>query len=178
MQGSFVYAPSQWETTLRRNVVSHWLGACTKLSWHMTLPPHLFAMQRNTQRDSPHKGPVIQRFGVFLIVPLKSNRLNSRSLGEIRSFTMHVTSLCSVPTTNRSIHFRKRNHENTSYVYFCQNVNVNNSQSFNSLPQISTIHKLLMHNINIALPITKLNAIWLFTLVLMAHIWMGKLGTR
>ena len=25
----FVYAPSQWETTLQCNVVSHWLGACT-----------------------------------------------------------------------------------------------------------------------------------------------------
>ena len=28
----FVYAPSQWETTLQCNVVSHWLGAFTKLS--------------------------------------------------------------------------------------------------------------------------------------------------
>ena len=28
----FVYAPSQWETTLQRNVVSHWLGAYTKWS--------------------------------------------------------------------------------------------------------------------------------------------------
>ena len=27
----FVYAPSQWETTLQCNVVSHWLGAYTKL---------------------------------------------------------------------------------------------------------------------------------------------------
>ena len=26
----FVYAPSQWETMLHCNVVSHWLGACTK----------------------------------------------------------------------------------------------------------------------------------------------------
>ena len=24
----FAYAPSQWETRLQRNVVSHWLGAC------------------------------------------------------------------------------------------------------------------------------------------------------
>ena len=31
-RGHFVHAPSQWETTLHRNVVSHWLGACTKLS--------------------------------------------------------------------------------------------------------------------------------------------------
>ena len=29
----FVYAPSQWETTLQCNVVSHWLGAYTKYSW-------------------------------------------------------------------------------------------------------------------------------------------------
>ena len=28
----FVYAPSQWETTLQCHVVSHWLGAYTKLS--------------------------------------------------------------------------------------------------------------------------------------------------
>ena len=28
----FVYVPSQWETTLQCNVVSHWLGACTKWS--------------------------------------------------------------------------------------------------------------------------------------------------
>ena len=33
-QGSFqfLYAPSQWETTLQCNVVSHWLGAYTKWS--------------------------------------------------------------------------------------------------------------------------------------------------
>ena len=28
----FVHAPSQWETTLHSNVVSHWLGAYTKWS--------------------------------------------------------------------------------------------------------------------------------------------------
>ena len=28
----FVYAPRQWETTLQRNGVSHWLGAYTKWS--------------------------------------------------------------------------------------------------------------------------------------------------
>ena len=27
-----VYAPSQWETTLQCNIVSHWLGTCTKWS--------------------------------------------------------------------------------------------------------------------------------------------------
>ena len=31
-RGYFVHAPSQSETTLYHNVVSHWLGACTKLS--------------------------------------------------------------------------------------------------------------------------------------------------
>ena len=30
----FVNAPSQWETTLQCNVVSHWLGAYTKWSLH------------------------------------------------------------------------------------------------------------------------------------------------
>ena len=29
-----MYAPSQWETTLHCNVVSHWKGAYTKLSLH------------------------------------------------------------------------------------------------------------------------------------------------
>ena len=32
----FVYAPSQWETTLHCNVVSHWLGAFTK--WTLIKP--------------------------------------------------------------------------------------------------------------------------------------------
>ena len=31
-----VHAPSQWETTLHRNVVSHWLGAFTE--WSMQMP--------------------------------------------------------------------------------------------------------------------------------------------
>ena len=31
----FVYAPSQWETTLQCNVVSHWLGAHTKWSFYL-----------------------------------------------------------------------------------------------------------------------------------------------
>ena len=31
-----VYAPSQWEMTLHRDVVSHWLGTCTEWSLKMT----------------------------------------------------------------------------------------------------------------------------------------------
>ena len=31
----FVYAPSQWEIMLHCNVVSHWLGTCTKWSLNM-----------------------------------------------------------------------------------------------------------------------------------------------
>ena len=31
----FVYTPSQWETTLQCNVVSHWLGACTDRWWSL-----------------------------------------------------------------------------------------------------------------------------------------------
>ena len=31
-QDHFVYVPSQWETTLHCNIVSHWLGAYTKWS--------------------------------------------------------------------------------------------------------------------------------------------------
>ena len=30
-----MHAPSQWQTTLQRNVVSHWLGACTE--WFLWL---------------------------------------------------------------------------------------------------------------------------------------------
>ena len=37
----FVYMPSQWEMMLHCNVVSHWLGACTK--WSLSL---------NSQHDS------------------------------------------------------------------------------------------------------------------------------
>ena len=33
----FVYAPSQWETTLQCNVVSHWLGALTKWSLYIDI---------------------------------------------------------------------------------------------------------------------------------------------
>ena len=40
----FVYASSQWETTLQCNVVSHWLGAYTKWSLSCAMrwmdPPH------------------------------------------------------------------------------------------------------------------------------------------
>ena len=35
----FVYAPSQWETTLQCNVVSHWLGACCLLSTKPFMDP-------------------------------------------------------------------------------------------------------------------------------------------
>ena len=32
LRDNFVYVPSQWETTLQYNVVSHWLGACSEWS--------------------------------------------------------------------------------------------------------------------------------------------------
>ena len=35
----FVYAPSQWETTLQCNVVFHWLGTCT--GWCLSVVIHL-----------------------------------------------------------------------------------------------------------------------------------------
>ena len=37
LRDHFVYAPSQWETTLQCNVVFHWLGACTKWSLHQMI---------------------------------------------------------------------------------------------------------------------------------------------
>ena len=38
----FVYAPSQWETTLHCNIVSHWLGAYTKWSLYFGLETYCF----------------------------------------------------------------------------------------------------------------------------------------
>ena len=35
VKDDFVFAPSEWETTLQCNVVSHWLGACTTSSMHV-----------------------------------------------------------------------------------------------------------------------------------------------
>ena len=35
VRDDFVFAPSQWETMLQCNVVSHWLGACTISSLHV-----------------------------------------------------------------------------------------------------------------------------------------------
>ena len=32
LRDHFVYVPSQWEMTLHRNVISHWLGTYTKWS--------------------------------------------------------------------------------------------------------------------------------------------------
>ena len=36
----FVYAPSQWETTLQYNVISHWLGTCTAWPLQLFKPCH------------------------------------------------------------------------------------------------------------------------------------------
>ena len=33
----FLYDPSQWETMLQCNIISHWLSACTE--WSLCLPP-------------------------------------------------------------------------------------------------------------------------------------------
>ena len=54
----FVYAPSQWETTLECNVVFHWLGAFTKwslplirLAWGVDLKRNLFAIVHEQQHS-------------------------------------------------------------------------------------------------------------------------------
>ena len=39
----FVHAPSQWETTLRCNAVSYWLGAYTKRSLISPFPSHIYS---------------------------------------------------------------------------------------------------------------------------------------
>ena len=43
LQDQFVYVPSQWETTLQCNVVSHWLGTFTK--WCLDLIQDLLSGQ-------------------------------------------------------------------------------------------------------------------------------------
>ena len=40
----FVNVPSQWETTLQCNVVSHWLGAFTKCSLELPVPSQCWEM--------------------------------------------------------------------------------------------------------------------------------------
>ena len=48
---NFLCAPSQWETTLQCNVVSHWLGACWEWSvWALT------QTMRERVKHPPHKG--------------------------------------------------------------------------------------------------------------------------
>ena len=49
----FVYVPSQWEATLQCNVVSHWLGTCTKWSLcveHYTDSHHVQSYTINPQQ--------------------------------------------------------------------------------------------------------------------------------
>ena len=46
----FVYARSQWETTLQCNVVSHWLSAHTERSLHVTRVSHAHS---NYRSDTP-----------------------------------------------------------------------------------------------------------------------------
>ena len=40
-----VHVPSQWETALHRNVVSHWLGACTE--WFLQVLRFTFKVDKN-----------------------------------------------------------------------------------------------------------------------------------
>ena len=41
----FVHAPSQWETTLQCNVVSHWLGSFTKWTLHIIWNKTIFIQE-------------------------------------------------------------------------------------------------------------------------------------
>ena len=59
----YVNAPSQWETTLQCNVVSHWLGACTKwspvtfehASWYVARTKHEACWMRFADIPTPCK---------------------------------------------------------------------------------------------------------------------------
>ena len=53
---NFVYAPSQWETTLHCNVVSHWLGAYTKWSLQNATKPCVQQSLRNDCILAGHSG--------------------------------------------------------------------------------------------------------------------------
>ena len=64
----FVYAPSQWETTLQCNIISHWLSAYTKWS--------LQRESTNGPVDSPNKAPVMQKaFPCYDIIMLFTSHI-------------------------------------------------------------------------------------------------------
>ena len=53
-----VYAPSQWETTLQCNVVSHWLNACTEWSLHRVDSEHKHIPKLTLRVQLTHWGQV------------------------------------------------------------------------------------------------------------------------
>ena len=51
---NFMYVPSQWETTLPCNVISHWLGTCTKRSLIKCYWKPLCLMQAEVSLVTPY----------------------------------------------------------------------------------------------------------------------------
>ena len=62
IRDNFVYAPSQWETTLQCNVVSHWLGAYTK--WSL---PYDTVMSQLNRRSHTHQWNLANAHQIVLL---------------------------------------------------------------------------------------------------------------
>ena len=96
----FVYAPSQWETALHWNIVSHWLGAYTKWSPNHTINRHVqFAQTCHIALQFYHE----EHFSLIKLLTEKyrvdnwveNNNPNKtdwqRSLGDIESSKSTIT---------------------------------------------------------------------------------------
>ena len=80
----FVCAPSQWETTLHCNVVSHWLGAHTKWSLGRSVRSH-----GDQAVNSPHKDQWRGALMFSLICAWMNRRVNTRDAGDLRRHRGH-----------------------------------------------------------------------------------------
>ena len=93
------FAPSQWETSLQSDAVSHWLCANVKSAPHHTMT----SWRRKVFRFPgpmwgspwyPHNRPVMQRFDAYFVVSLKKNCCtNSKVVDDLRRHDAHVASL-------------------------------------------------------------------------------------
>ena len=89
----FMYAPSQWETTLHCNVVSHWRSAYRKWSLHGTAFAIIVPLGRTAgQWWFTHKGPVMWRFCVSLLLSYISYWTNS----PVDGYSRRIYAWCKV----------------------------------------------------------------------------------
>ena len=107
--GHFVNAPSQWETTLHCNVVSHWLGTfikwslyCISLDIHVRIIhddvikwkhfPRYWPFVRGIHRssvNSPHKGQCRGALMFSLICTRINGWVNNGEAGDLRRHRAH-----------------------------------------------------------------------------------------